>query len=176
VLPAGPRYNLNVENLGENAAPILITQSEFMRRYKEMASVGGGINFYGDMPDSYTIKLNAQNPLVKSIMEAKDKETGTQVADLAQKGANIHDAIHVLEDKTKGKKDEEISTEDKDKKEKLNKELTAVQEERRNVMIKFAQGNTLMRQLTDLALLANGLLKGKDLNAFVARSLELLKK
>ena len=176
VLPAGPRYNLNVENLGENAAPILITQSEFMRRYKEMASVGGGINFYGEMPDSYTIKLNAQNPLVKSIMEVKDKETGAQVADLAQKGANIHDAIHVLEDKTKGKKDEEISTEDNDKKDKLNKELTAVQEERRNVMIKFAQGNTLMRQLTDLALLANGLLKGKDLNTFVDRSLELLKK
>ena len=176
VLPAGPHYNLNVENLGENAAPIIITQSEFMRRYKEMASVGGGINFYGDMPDSYTIKLNAQNPLVKSIMEAKDNETGTQIADLAQKSANIHDAIHVLEDKTKGKKDEEISTEDKDKKEKLNKELSSVQEERRNVMIKFAQGNTLMRQLTDLALLANGLLKGKDLNTFVDRSLEILKK
>ncbi len=113
LLPKENKYDVKVENLGEAASPILITQSEFMRRYRDMAALGGGMNFYGELPDSYNITVNAENPVVKKIMG----ETGV-------------------------------------------KALTA--------------DNTLLRQVTDLALLANGMLKGKALADFIKRSETLL--
>ena len=175
ILPKQFRYNLNAVNMGEKGDPILITQNEFMRRYREMASVGGGMNFMGEMPDSYTIKLNCQNPLVKKILSGLDNETGSKTAEISQKVTNINDSMHQMEEKNKGKKPEEISTEDKDKKEKLNKELDSLREERKTAMTSFAEKNTLMKQIADLALLSNDMLKGKDLNAFIERSLGLLK-
>ena len=118
VLPAGNEYNVHADNLGADAAPILITQSEFMRRYREMSALGGGMNFYGEMPEMYNITVNMQNPLVEKIMGARPSE------------------------KT---------------------EVEA-----------YAKDNDALKQITDLALLANGMLKGKDLSDFIARSAKVV--
>lgn len=175
VLPTDANYNLVVENLGENNEPVLITQNEFMRRYKEMSALGGGLNFYGEMPDSYTIRLNWQNPIVQNIAKAKDAETSSQIEKLAAEKAETENALDTLKKETEGKKPEDITTEQKDKKEELNKKLSEIQEQRKEVMTKFAQGNTLLKQVADIALLSNNMLKGKALSDFIARSLDLLK-
>ena len=114
VLPAGNEYHVQADNLGADAAPILITQSEFMRRDREMSAMGGGMNFYGEMPQMYNITVNMENPLVEKIVAAKPAEA---------------DALEA-----------------------------------------FAKENDVLRQITDLALLANGMLKGKELSDFIARS------
>ena len=118
ILPAENKYSIVAENLGEQGAPILITQSEFMRRYRDMSALGGGMNFYGEMPEMYNITVNMENPLVGRIMAA--------AAD--------------------NKSDLEA----------------------------FAGDNQLLRQITDLALLSNGMLKGKDLSDFIARSAKVV--
>ena len=118
VLPEGNEYYVQAENLGKEAAPILITQNEFMRRYREMSSVGGGMNFYGELPPMYNITVNMENPLVGRIMDA-----------------------------AAGHKDD---------------------------LAGFAGQNDILRQVTDLALLANGMLKGKDLSDFIARSAKVV--
>ena len=120
VLPKEGEYTVEPENLGETAAPVLITQSEFMRRYRDMSALGGGLNFYGQMPRSYNIKVNMENPLIHKIWDAHKEAADTSAAD-------------------------------------------------------FASGSELLHQVVDLALLANGMLKGKALSEFIERSQELLK-
>ena len=120
VLPEGNDYLVDAQNLGENAAPVLITQSEFMRRYREMSALGGGMNFYGTMPEAYNILVNMQNPLIAKIWGGKKEAADTAAAD-------------------------------------------------------FAKDNELLQQIVDLALLGNGMLKGKALSDFIARSEKLLK-
>ncbi len=174
VLPEEGRYNLVAENMGETAAPMFITQNEFMRRYKEMSALGGGLNFYGEMPDSYTIKLNIENPLVKKIIQEKDMATSEKNKDLMAQIANAQDAIALINKDKEGKKDEDIPQEMKDKEEKLNSTINSLREEKRELMREFGRKNTLLKQITDLALLSNGMLKGKQLSEFVSRSLNLL--
>ncbi len=175
VLPDNANYNLVIENLGENNEPVLITQNEFMRRYKEMSALGGGLNFYGEMPDSYTIRLNWQNPIVRNIAKAKDEATSSEAGRLAAEKADIEKELDTVRKETEGKKPEEISTEQKDRREELNRKLSDIQAQRKEVMRKFAQGNTLLKQVADIALLSNNMLKGKALSDFIARSLDLLK-
>ena len=150
VLPAGNNYYVTAENLGENAAPILITQSEFMRRYRDMSSLGGGMNFYSEMPESYNISVNMQNPLIAKIMVAKaDAFAGKDITD--------------------PEKDLPENATEEQKKEAREKKDEAVKA--RNSELKdFACGNEILKQVTDLALLANGMLKGKGLSDFIARS------
>ena len=128
VLPKENQYFVQADNLGADAAPILITQSEFMRRYREMSAMGGGMNFYGEMPAMYNITVNMENPIIARIMEAK-------AADVAPS-----------EDQKAHKADLEA----------------------------FAEDNDIIKQITDLALLANGMLKGKDLSDFIARSAKVV--
>ena len=175
VLPEEGRYTLQAENMGENAAPMLLTQNEFMRRYKEMSALGGGLNFYGQMPDSYTIKLNVENPLVKKIIAEKDQQTQEKANDITAQIANVKDALALIDKDTKGKKEEDIPQEMKDKRSKLDSTLTDLQNQKKDLMREFGRGNTLLKQITDLALLSNGMLKGKQLSEFVSRSLSLLK-
>ena len=141
---------MTAENLGENASPILITQSEFMRRYRDMSSLGGGMNFYSEMPESYNITVNMQNPLVMKIMGAKAE---------AFAGKDIEDPV----------KDLPKDATDEQKKEAQAKKDEAVNA--RNAELKdFASANGILKQVIDLALLANGMLKGKDLSDFISRS------
>ena len=150
VLPSENNYYVTAENLGENASPILITQSEFMRRYRDMSSLGGGLNFYGEMPESYNITVNMQNPLILKIMGAKAEAfSGKEVPDPVAELPN--DASEDQKKEAEGRKKEA--------------------EDARNAGLReFAEGNGILKQVTDLALLANGMLKGKSLSDFIARS------
>ena len=151
VLPSGNEYFVQADNLGADAAPILITQSEFMRRYREMSAMGGGMNFYGEMPAMYNITVNMQNPLVARIMEAKAAEVAP--------AAIIPDAAS-------------------DASEDVKRTVTEAQEtaaaSHKADLEAFAGGNEILKQITDLALLANGMLKGKELSEFIARSVRVV--
>ena len=151
VLPKENQYYVQADNLGENAAPILITQSEFMRRYREMSAMGGGMNFYGEMPAMYNITVNMQNPLVARIMASK-------AADVAP--------AQVIPDAS------EDASEDVKRTVAEAKETAAAAH--KSDLEAFAGDNEILKQITDLALLANGMLKGKDLSDFIARSAKVV--
>lgn len=176
VLPEGAHYHVQVDNLGATTAPIVITQSEFMRRYREMSALNGGLNFYGSMPDSYTITLNYENPIMRSIIDSLEGETACKVSDIQTRTDEAQKNLKTIEDRNKDVKAEDIPVADKDGKEKLNKEIEELTAERKSLMEEFAKGNDLMKQTVDLALLSNNMLKGKELHAFIQRSLDLLKK
>ncbi len=175
VLPEGANYNVQVENLGVTSAPILITQSEFMRRYREMSALGGGLNFYGEMPESYNVVLNYENPLIQKIVEAKEAQTKSVTDELSAKRTAVQASLDELDARNKDKKYDEIPVADKDEKERLNKEIESLDAQCKDAMTKFAGNNTLVKQITDLALLSNNMLKGKELHSFIKRSLEILK-
>ena len=151
VLPKENEYYVEADNLGEDAAPILITQSEFMRRYREMSAMGGGMNFYGEMPSMYNIIVNMQNPLVARIMASK-------VADVAPAQVIPDAASDAPEDVKR------TVTEAKE---------TAAASHKADLEA-FAADNEILKQITDLALLANGMLKGKELSDFIARSAKVV--
>ena len=151
VLPKENHYYVQADNLGEDAAPILITQSEFMRRYREMSAMGGGMNFYGEMPAMYNITVNMQNPLVAKIMASK-------AADVAPAQVIPDAASDASEDVKR------TVTEAKE---------TAAAAHKADLEA-FAGDNEILKQITDLALLANGMLKGKDLSDFIARSAKVV--
>ena len=151
VLPKENQYYVQADNLGADAAPILITQSEFMRRYREMSAMGGGMNFYGEMPAMYNITVNMENPLVARIMEAK-------AADVAPAQV-IPDAADDASEEVK-----KTVTDAKD----------AAAAAHKSDLEAFASDNAILKQITDLALLANGMLKGKDLSDFIARSAKVV--
>lgn len=167
-------FNVNVESLDENDAPVIITQSEFMRRMKEMSAMGGGMNFYGEMPDSYNVVLNANHPLiVKTSNDLKEKE-GSKLAENNAERKRLKEEIEFLEKEHSKKKADEISQFEKDDLEKKRKELDAIEESRKSVLEAYGSGNKTVKQLLDLALLANNMLRGEELNTFVKRSVELL--
>ena len=151
VLPKDNQYYVQADNLGENAAPILITQSEFMRRYREMSAMGGGMNFYGEMPAMYNITVNMQNPLVAKIMASK-------VADVAP--------AQVIPDAA------EDASEDVKRTVTEAKETAAAAH--KSDLETFASDNEILKQITAIALLANGMLKGKELSDFIARSAKVV--
>ena len=147
-----------------------------MRRYREMSALNGGLNFYGSMPDSYTITLNYENSIIKDIIDSMEGETACKVSDIQTKSDEANRSLKVIEDRNKDVKAEDMPVADKDEKEKLSKELESLTAQRKSLMEEFAKGNDLMKQTVDLALLSNNMLKGKELHAFIQRSLELLKK
>ena len=148
VLPAGNDYYVAGDNLGETAAPILITQSEFMRRYREMSALGGGMNFYGEMPESYNITVNMDHPLVAKVLAAKAAEVAPQGELPAEAPSDAPDT----------------------EKEAARKAREEVRNAHKADVQAFAGSNELLHQITDLALLANGMLKGKALSDFISRS------
>ena len=151
VLPKENQYYVQADNLGADAAPILITQSEFMRRYREMSAMGGGMNFYGEMPAMYNITVNMENPLVARILSAKAEDVAPAQI--------IPDAAEDASDDVK-----RTVTEAKE---------TAAAAHKADLEA-FAGDNEILKQITDLALLANGMLKGKDLSDFIARSAKVV--
>ena len=151
VLPKNAQYYVQAENLGAGAAPILITQSEFMRRYREMSAMGGGMNFYGEMPEMYNIIVNMENPLVARILSAKAEEVApAQIIPDAAEDAS------------------------EDVKRTVTEAKEAAAAAHKTDLEAFAGDNEILKQITDLALLANGMLKGKDLSDFIARSAKVV--
>ncbi|MHC1691110.1 MAG: molecular chaperone HtpG [Bacteroidales bacterium] len=174
-LPAGSHYSVVIENLGENDGAVLITRSEFMRRYREMSAMNGGMNFYNSLPESYTVTVNYQHPVIKKIIDEKNESLSGTVAQIGDKLAEPKSLLVKINEKTGKLKEEEIDRADKDEKEKLESEIEKLEGERKELMSKFGKENDLIRQVCDLALLSNGMLKGEDLSRFVKRSLSLIK-
>ncbi len=163
VLPKEYDYVVSADNLGSEGAPILITQNEFMRRYREMSSMGGGLNFYGNMPASYNITVNAENPLVVKILESEKNAVKPleKVADADPEIVKAGEAKDATEEQKKAAQDaKDAAREAKDAAKSVHKaDIEA-----------FAADNEALHQIVDLALLANGLLKGKALSDFIVRS------
>jgi molecular chaperone HtpG len=168
-------FIVSFEQLSEKVNPVFITQNEFMRRMKEMSALQGGMmSFYGEMPDSYSLVVNTAHPLVKQILN--DEEVSLE-AEISPVKAEISatDAKHkTLKDAHKDKKPEEIPSEEKEELEKLQSELSTLKEKKETILSNYASGNKQVRQLIDLALLANNMLKGEALANFVKRSVELM--
>jgi molecular chaperone HtpG len=167
-------YNVVIEALDEKEAPVVITQSEFMRRMKDMSALGGGMNFYGDLPDSYNLVVNPGHPLVVKISEELRKDNGEQLEQNAAAMKKLKEEVEFMEKEHGRKKPEEISQVEKDDLEKLRKELGDIEAKRKEMLETWGSGNKMVRQLVDIALLANSMLKGEELAAFVKRSVELL--
>jgi molecular chaperone HtpG len=174
VLPSGSHYSVVVENLGETDAAVLITQSEFMRRYREMSALNGGMNFYGSLPESYTVTVNFNHPAIKKILTEKEEKLSSRVNEIDAKLTSPTETLEKFNEKVKGIKDEDMDKADRDERERLEGEVEKVKQERKDLMAGFGKENQLIRQVCDLALLSNGMLKGEELNRFVKRSLSLI--
>ncbi len=157
------------------ADPVVITQGEFMRRMKEMAKVGGGMySFYGEMPDSYSVMVNGNHPLVIDILEKTEQAVGEKLAPIDKKIASVETEQHALQQVLQGKKDEELSTEEKEQRSTLEQKGETLEKQRTELLTAAGKENPLVGQLIDLALLANGLLKGEALTRFIRRSVEVI--
>ena len=167
-------YIVVFEALDENDAPVIITRSEFMRRMKDMAQFGGGMNFYGDLPDSYNLVVNGRHTLVENLSNDLNESLGVKLKENDTEKTRLNEEIGFMEKEHKKKKEEEISQFEKDDLEKLRKELETINNNRKDVLESFGNENKIVRQLIDLAMLANNMLKGEDLSQFVKRSVELL--
>jgi molecular chaperone HtpG len=167
-------YNVVFEALDENDAPVIITQSEFMRRMKDMSALGGGMNFYGELPDSYNLVVNPNHPLVIKINDDLKAEAGSKLSGNDTERKRIKEEVEFTEQEHKKKKEDEISQIEKDDLEKLRKELSNFENARKDILESYGAGNKVVKQLIDLALLANNMLKGEELSTFVKRSVELL--
>jgi molecular chaperone HtpG len=168
-------YIVDFQDMGENGSPMVITRNEFMRRMKDMSAAQGGMNMYGDMPDTLNLVVNTAHPLVKNVLAEKDKALGGKIETLSSDIKAKKDEVANLEKAKEGKKEEEIPAADKEKLETLNSELSKLEESKRTELEGFGKDNKIAKQMVDLALLANGLLKGADLDKFVKRSVELIK-
>ena len=167
-------YNVVFETLDENEAPVIITQSEFMRRMKDMSQMGGGMNFYGELPDSYNLVVNPNHQIVNKISEDLQIKEGTKLAENNTERKRIKEEIAFMEQEHKKKKADEISQLEKDDLDKLRKELSGVENARKDILESYGAGNKVVKQVIDLALLANNMLRGEELSTFVKRSVELL--
>ncbi|HAF29103.1 MAG TPA: molecular chaperone HtpG [Bacteroidales bacterium] len=175
-LPTFASFTVSFENLKDTDDPIMVTQSEFMRRMKDMAAMGGGgMNFYGELPDSYNLVLNANHRLVEKILEQKEKKAGAKVSKILEELKPIEEEKTALEKAKEGKKDEEINQADKDKLADVEKKIDELKNQKKEIMVKYGSENKYIKQLIDLALLANNMLKGEDLTKFVKRSVDLIK-
>jgi molecular chaperone HtpG len=167
-------YIVVFEALDENDAPVIITRSEFMRRMKEMSQMGGGMSFYGELPDSYNLVVNGRHPLVEKISESVTKDLEPKLKENDSELTRIKEEIDFLEKEHKKKKEDEISQVEKDDLRKLRDELSKTENFRKELLEDFGNQNNLVKQMIDLALLANNMLRGEDLSKFVKRSVELL--
>jgi molecular chaperone HtpG len=167
-------YTIQFESLSETDQPVLITQMEFMRRMKDMSQLGGPMSFYGDLPNQYNVVINSNHPLVSRIEEAKEKKCRKDLDKYSEKLKPIEESKAELDKNLKDKKDEEIPQADKDRRTELEGKINEFKEKQQEILTSFGKENKIVRQLIDIALLSNNMLKGEDLNRFVKRSIELL--
>ena len=176
-LPKVEKANFIVtfEQLSPSTNPVFITQNEFMRRMKEMSALQGGMmSFYGEMPDSYNLVVNTAHPVIEKLLSEEENACGAEVSPVATELAEVKAKHDKLQESHKGKKDEEIPTAEKDELSELAKQMDELGNKKKTVYKAFASENKQVRQLIDLALLANNMLKGEALAKFVKRSVELL--
>ncbi|MBR4048205.1 MAG: molecular chaperone HtpG [Bacteroides sp.] len=162
------------QSLGESAAPIMITQSEYMRRMKEMANIQAGMSFYGEMPDMFNLVLNTDHSLIKEVLNGEEAACTTEASSIQSEIKTAEEQRDKLSKQQKDKKEDEISVAEKDELESLEKQIEALKSKKNDVYAKYAADNKVVKQLIDLALLQNGMLKGEALSKFVKRSIEMI--
>ncbi len=169
-------YSISFEAMEPEEAPVVITQNEFMRRMKEMAQMGGGgmSQFYGQMPDSFTIAVNGNHPIVIDILGKVESAYGDKLKSITKKIDAAVSEERRFEELTKEKKEEELSAEEKSMREELSKKVVTLRDERNERLKEIGRENKLVKQIIDLALLSNGMLKGKSLTDFIQRSISLI--
>ena len=168
-------FTVDVQSLGEAFQPVLVTQNEYMRRMKEMSQYQQGMGFYGQLPDSYNLVLNADHPLVKKVLDDVTTNTAEELKPVASelKGQEARlAALHQAQDK---KKAEELTQEEKDDMQNTQKTVSELQSKKKAIVAAYAKGNDVVHQLIDLALLQNGMLQGAALDKFLKRSISLIK-
>ncbi len=172
------RYNIAFEPMAADEAPVVITQNEFMRRMKEMAAMSGGgmSQFYGQMPDSFTIVVNGNHPIVIGILQSVEKEYGDKLKSITKKIDAAVAEENRFDETIKDKKEEDLTAEEKSMREELSKKVVTLRDERNERLREIGGKNSLVRQIIDLALLTNGMLKGKNLTDFIQRSISLIEK
>ena len=167
-------YVVVFESLDDTDAPVIITRPEYMRRMKEMSQLGGGMSFYGDLPDSYNLVVNGRHPLIEKLSEEIGVSLGSALTGNESERTKLKEEIEFMEKEHKKKKEDEISQFEKDDLEKLRKELDTLVNKRKELVEGYGNEKKIVKQLIDLALLANNMLKGEELSQFVKRSVELL--
>lgn len=168
------KFNVETQSLGETGTPIMITQSEYMRRMKEMANIQAGMSFYGEMPDMFNLVLNVDHKLVKQVLNDADNSCKAALEPIEAEMTSLnkrHDELHKAQE---GKKADEIPQAEKDELSDVEKKLADEKTKKEAVLGEYAGGNKVIRQLIDLALLQNNMLKGEALTNFVKRSIELI--
>ena len=169
------QFIIDFQDLGDDSSPMVITQNEFMRRMKDMSKMQNGMSFYGDLPTSYNLVVNIAHPLVKQVIDEKHEKLGVEFATINPEIEKYKSELESLK-KLKGKKkEEEIPQEEKDLMKETEDKISKLQDQKRQKLEAFGAANTLAKQLVDLALLANNMLKGEALSNFVKRSVDLIK-
>ena len=168
-------FMVDVQALGEQAQPLVITQNEYMRRMKEMSKFQQGMAFYAQMPDNYTLVLNSDHSLVKKILEESDKNTSDNLKPIIGEIKGLQARLAVLRQEQGKKKPEEITNEEKEDLKKTESSIAQKKDEKRTIISNYAKENESIHQLIDLALLQNGMLKGAALDKFIKRSVSLIK-
>lgn len=172
-------YNISFEAMEPEEAPVVITQNEFMRRMKEMAAMGGGggmSQFYGQMPDNFTIAVNGNHPIVIDILGKVETAYGDKLKSITKKIVAAVAEEKRFEEVTKDKKEADFTEEEKSMREELSKKVVTLRDERNERLKEIGRENDLVKQIIDLALLSNGMLKGKSLTDFIQRSISLIEK
>ena len=162
-------FFVEIQALGEANQPVLITQNEYMRRMKAMSQFQAGMNFYGQMPNSYNIVLNSDHELVKKVLADAEQHTAEALKPVLAELKGQEARLAVLHQSQDKKKPEEITQEEKDDLQNTEKQ------KRDNIIADYAKDNNIVHQLIDLALLQNGMLKGAALDAFLKRSVSMIK-
>ena len=163
-------FIVGFEAISGDSHPIVITQSEYMRRMKEMAALQPGMSFYGDLPDSYNLTLNTDHPVVKKVMDAAEKALGEKIEPLEKELESVNKAI----EETRKKGSTELTEENKKEIADNEKKAGEIRKQQSDIITEYANNDNTVKQLVDIALLGNGLLKGEDLNNFLKRTVDLL--
>ena len=169
-------FMVNVEALGENTQPVVITQNEYMRRMKEMSQFQPGMSFYQQMPDSYSLVLNSEHPLIKKVLDDTKAACGEALAPIDGEIKSLEAKQSALKQLLDKKKPEELTQEEKDERQNTEKAISEQKEKRNSIIAGYAKDNKIVHQLIDLALLQNGMLKGAALNEFLKRSVDIIGK
>ena len=169
-------FVVDVQALGEEGAPLMITQNEFMRRMKDMSQFQPGMGFYSQFPDSYTLVLNTDHPLIKDVLKSTQEATANELKPVLSEIKGQEARLQVLQQQQDKKKPEEVTSEEKADLEATRKAISDEQKKRDDIVAACAKDNNVVHQLIDLALLQNGMLKGAALDSFLKRSIEMIKK
>ena len=167
-------FVVTFEALGPSANPVMLTQGEFMRRMREMSAMQPGMSFYGEMPDSYNLVLNTDHPLILSVLSDEEKACTDKLQPILSDIKGWEARQHDLREAQSKKKEDELTEAEKEDMTNTNRTLDELRGRRDAILTEYAAGNKVVGQLIDLALLANGLLKGEPLSRFIRRSVELI--